>query len=105
MDCSTAWPPANSNGPTPRATEPSSSLPASLTGLITIAVLAAGGSDAITVMVNPQSTLAVTPTSLQFAATVGGTAAAQSIQITNSASGTLTWTATATSSANWLSVS
>src|ERR1017187_10309513 len=82
-------------------------LPASLTGLITIAVLAAGGSDAITVMVNPQSTLAVTPTSLQFAATVGGTAAAQSIQITNSASGTLTWTATASgaSSANWLSVS
>jgi uncharacterized protein (TIGR03437 family) len=83
-------------------------LPASLTGLVTIAVLAAGGSDAIAVMVNPQSTLAVEPTSLQFAATVGGTApAAQSIQITNSASGTLTWTATASAalSANWLSVS
>jgi uncharacterized protein (TIGR03437 family) len=83
-------------------------LPASLTGLVTIQVLAAGGSDAITVMVNPPATLAVTPTSLQFAATAGGTApAAQSIQITNSASGTLTWTATASvaSSAKWLSVS
>jgi uncharacterized protein (TIGR03437 family) len=80
-------------------------LPASLTGLITIAVLAAGGSDAITVMVNPQSTLAVTPASLQFASVSGGTAAAQPIQISNSAGGTLNWTATATSSANWLSVS
>jgi uncharacterized protein (TIGR03437 family) len=79
-------------------------LPASLTGLLTIEVLAAGGSDAITVMVNPQSVLAVAPASLQFAATVGGTApAAQSIQIANSASGTLNWTATA--SASWLSVS
>jgi uncharacterized protein (TIGR03437 family) len=89
-------------------------LPASLTGLVTIQVQAASslGSDAITVMVNPQSTLAVAPTSLQFAATVGGAApAAQSIQIANKASGTLTWTATASvkpsagSSANWLSVS
>ena len=82
-------------------------LPASLTGLVTIQVLAAGGSDAITVMVNSQSTLTVAPTSLQFAATVGGAAAAQSIQIANSASGTLAWTATssAASNANWLSVS
>lgn len=81
-------------------------LPASLTGLVTIEVLAAGGSDAIAVMVNPQATLAVEPISLQFAATAGGTApAAQSIQITDSASGTLTWTATAASSASWLSVS
>jgi uncharacterized protein (TIGR03437 family) len=85
-------------------------LPASLTGLVTIQVLAASslGSDAITVMVNPPSTLAVAPTSLQFAATAGGTApAAQSIQIANSASGTLTWTATASaaSSGKWLSVS
>jgi uncharacterized protein (TIGR03437 family) len=89
------------------ATSITANLPASLTGLVTIQVLAALGSDAITVMVNPQSTLAVAPASLQFAATVGGTAAAQSIQITNSASGTLAWTATASaaSSANWLSVS
>ena len=82
-------------------------LPASLTGLVAIQVLAAGGSDAIAVMVNPQSTLAVAPTSLQFTSAAGGAAPAQSIQITNSASGTLTWTATANaaSSANWLSVS
>jgi uncharacterized protein (TIGR03437 family) len=90
------------------STSITANLPASLTGLVTIQVLgaASAGSDAITVMVNPQSTLAVAPASLQFAATVGGTAAAQSIQITNSASGTLNWTATvATASASWLSVS
>ena len=82
-------------------------LPASLAGLVTIQVLAAPGSDAIAVMVNPPSTLAVAPTSLQFACVVGGTPAAQSIQITNSASGALNWTATAsvTASANWLTVS
>jgi len=83
-------------------------LPASLTGLVIIGVLAAGGSDAITVMVNPPATLAVTPASLQFAATAGGTApAAQSIQIANSAGGTLAWTAAASAASNteWLSVS
>jgi uncharacterized protein (TIGR03437 family) len=96
----TAW---NTNGNSITA-----NLPASLTGLVTIQVLAAGGSDAIAVMVNPPSTLAVAPTSLQFAATASGTApAAQSIQITNGASGTLNWTATATAATgtNWLSVS
>jgi uncharacterized protein (TIGR03437 family) len=85
-------------------------LPANLTGLVTIQVLGAGsvGSDAISVMVNPPSTIAATPANLQFAATVGGSApASQTIQISNSASGTLSWTATATTTAapTWLSVS
>jgi uncharacterized protein (TIGR03437 family) len=82
-------------------------IPTTMTGLVTIQVLAAQGQDAITVMVNPQSTLAVSPTTLQFTAPLGGTAPNQSIQITNSASGTLNWTATAavTSGAGWLSLS
>ncbi len=81
-------------------------LPASLTGLITIAVDALPGSDLIAIMAATPapSTIAVAPASLQFSYTAGGTApSAQSIQITNSGSGTLAWTATA--SASWLSVS
>jgi uncharacterized protein (TIGR03437 family) len=79
-------------------------LPASLTGLITIQVNAAAGTDVINVMATPQSTLTVAPTSLQFGYTTGGAAPpAQSIQITNSGSGTLTWSATASTS--WLTVS
>jgi hypothetical protein len=72
-------------------------LPAGLTGLIEIEVTAAGGAtDIIGVIAIPPSTLAVTPSSLQFAYTTGGSApAAQSIQITNSGSGTLAWSATA----------
>jgi uncharacterized protein (TIGR03437 family) len=81
-------------------------LPATLTGLITIAVEAITGTDTIAIIAaapNP-STIAAAPASLQFAYTTGGTApAAQSIQITNSGSGTLAWTATA--SASWFSVS
>ncbi len=80
------------------------SLPASLSGFVTIQVFAVGGEDAITVMVNPQSTLAVTPNALQFAWTAGTAApAAQSISIANSGSGTLSWTATA--SDPWLTLS
>jgi uncharacterized protein (TIGR03437 family) len=79
-------------------------LPASLTGLLTVQVYAASGTDAIAVMTISQSTLAVSPASLQFAYASGGRApAAQSIQIANSGSGTLTWTATASTS--WISVS
>jgi uncharacterized protein (TIGR03437 family) len=78
-------------------------LPASLTGLLNLQVVAAAGADTISVMVAPQAALAVSPTTLQFAYTVGGTApAAQSIQITNGGTGTLSWSATA--SAAWLSV-
>jgi uncharacterized protein (TIGR03437 family) len=81
-------------------------LPATLTGLITITVDALPGTDAMAIIAaapNP-STIAAAPASLQFAYTIGGAApSAQSIQITNSGSGTLAWTATA--SASWLSVS
>jgi uncharacterized protein (TIGR03437 family) len=77
-------------------------LPASLTGFVTIAVDAVAGVDAIGVMVVSQSTLAVTPASLSFAYTVGGTAPpAQSLQISNSGTGTLAWSAA--TSLTWLS--
>jgi uncharacterized protein (TIGR03437 family) len=79
-------------------------LPATLTGLITIQVLAATGSDAVAVMLIPQATLAASPASLQFAWTVGGTTpAAQSVQIANAGTGTLAWTAAA--SDTWITVS
>jgi uncharacterized protein (TIGR03437 family) len=81
-------------------------LPATLTGLLTITVEALSGSDAIAIMAAAPSpsTIAAAPANLQFAYMTGGTApAAQTIQITNSASGTLAWTAAA--SAAWLSVS
>lgn len=79
-------------------------LPANLSGLVTILVAAVSGSDAMTIMVNPQSSLAVTPSSLQFAYTVGGAAPdAQTVQIANGGTGTLAWSATA--SDTWLTVS
>jgi uncharacterized protein (TIGR03437 family) len=81
-------------------------LPATLTGLITIAVEALTGTDTIAIIAAAPSpsTIAAAPASLQFAYTTGGTApSAQSIQITNSGSGTLAWTAKA--SASWLTVS
>ena len=79
-------------------------LPASLTGLLAIQVNAVAGTDTIFVMTASPSTLAVTPAALQFAFTAGGAApAAQSIQITNSGTGTLSWTATG--SASWISLS
>jgi uncharacterized protein (TIGR03437 family) len=79
-------------------------LPATLTGLVTIQVFAASGSDTVAVMLIPQSKLAASPASLQFAWTVGGDApAAQSVQIANAGSGTLAWTAAA--SATWMTVS
>jgi uncharacterized protein (TIGR03437 family) len=81
-------------------------LPATLTGLVTIAVSALAGTDAIAILAatpNP-STIAASPASLQFSYLAGaGAPAAQSIQIANSGSGTLAWTATA--SASWLAVS
>ena len=47
----------------------SAALPASFTGLVTIEVKATPGTDAITIMASP---LAVSPSSLQFAYTLGG---------------------------------
>lgn len=82
-------------------------LPANLTGLVIIQVSATPGIDAIGVMVTTQATtqatLGVTPASLQFASAGGAAPAAQSIQVANSGSGTLSFNATA--SATWLSVS
>ena len=83
-------------------------LPAGLTGLVTIQVYAASGTDAIAVMAAAQATLAVAPGTLQFAYMTGDAApAAQSIQITNSGTGTLSWSATASTASGptWLSVS
>ncbi len=81
-------------------------LPSTLTGFLTITVNAATGSDSLAIMAatpNP-STIAASPAGLQFSYIAGGTApAAQSIQITDSGSGTLAWTATASDS--WVSVS
>jgi uncharacterized protein (TIGR03437 family) len=86
-------------------------LPASLTGLITITVVAAMGTDSVAIMAalpNP-SIIAGSPASLQFAYTTGGAAPpAQAIQITNSGAVTLAWTAsvsTGSTNAAWLSVS
>jgi uncharacterized protein (TIGR03437 family) len=72
-------------------------------GYVTIYVeLSSSAWDSINIMAAPASTIAVAPTSLQFAYTVGGTVpAAQSVQVTNSG-GTLTWSAI--TSAPWLSV-
>jgi uncharacterized protein (TIGR03437 family) len=80
-------------------------LPASMTGLITLQLSATPGTDAITIMAAaPGPGLAATPTTLQFAYTTGGTVpAAQTIQITNSGTGTLSWTASVNQT--WLSVS
>jgi uncharacterized protein (TIGR03437 family) len=79
-------------------------LPSTLTGLVTIKVLAVAGDDAIGVFVEAPSTIAVSPSSLQFTYTTGGTVpAAQSIQISNSGTGTLAWTAT--TSASWIAIS
>jgi uncharacterized protein (TIGR03437 family) len=81
-------------------------LPSTLTGFLTITVTAATGSDSLAIMAatpNP-STIAASPAGLLFNYVAGGTApSAQSIQITNSGSGTLAWTATASDA--WLSTS
>lgn len=82
-------------------------LPASLSGFVTITVMATTGNDSINIMVASPSpsvpALAVSPASLQFASTNGSTPSSQSIQIANSASGTLSWTASASDS--WLALS
>jgi len=80
-------------------------LPASLTGFSTIKVVAISGADSIGIMAEAATaTIAVDQASLAFAYTLGGAApAAQSIQITNSGTGTLSFAAKASDA--WLSVS
>ena len=82
-------------------------LSASFTGLVTIQVTAVPGTDAITIMAGAQTStpaLAATPASLSFAYTAGGAVpVAQSLQISNSGTGTLAWTAA--SDQSWLAVS
>ena len=86
-------------------TQITATLPSSLTGLLTIEVIAAPGTDAITIMAAvPGPAIATSASSLTFAYTAGGTIpASQSVQITNGGGGTLSWTATASDS--WLAVS
>jgi uncharacterized protein (TIGR03437 family) len=81
-------------------------LPASLTGLLTLKVVASTGTDTIGIMGAAPSTIAVVPASLEFAYTVGGTVPdAQPIQITNTGTGTSTLSWTAKASDSWLSLS
>ena len=82
-------------------------LPPDLTGLLTISVLSTTGNDSITALVQPGQTITASQTSLQYTAGLGGSnPAAQSIDITNTGTGTLAWTATATAdTGSWLSVS
>jgi uncharacterized protein (TIGR03437 family) len=83
------------------AAVPSVTLP----GFVTIYVeLSSSAWDSINIMAAaPASTIVLAPTSLRFSYTAGGTSpAAQSIQVTNNAGGTLNWSAT--TSASWLSV-
>jgi uncharacterized protein (TIGR03437 family) len=81
-------------------------LPASLTGMLTLQVVASTGNDTIGIMAAAPSTIGVIPASLQFAYTAGGTVpTAQPIQIANSGTGTTTLSWTATASDSWLSLS
>jgi uncharacterized protein (TIGR03437 family) len=88
-----------------KTTAIAAALPANLTGLIIITVFASTGTDSVAIMsaVSNPSVIAVSPATLAFNYTTGGSVpAAASVQITNSGSGTLAWTATA--SAAWLTV-
>ncbi len=79
-------------------------LPAGVTGLVTLKVVAIAGMDTIGIMVVGGPSIAATPGSLQFAYTLGGAAPApQAIQITNGGAGSLAWSATANTP--WLSLS
>ena len=84
----------------------SATLPSSLAGLVTLAVNASTGGDSIAIVAvaaNPP-TIAVSPGSLSFSYTAGGTVPpSKPVQITNGGGGTLNWTASTT--ASWLSLS
>lgn len=82
-------------------------LPATFNGFVELFVEAAAGSDEINIMAQAQAqappTISLSPTHLQFAYTVGGTApASQSVSVSNSGGGTFTWSATP--SASWLTL-
>jgi Domain of unknown function (DUF4082)/Concanavalin A-like lectin/glucanases superfamily/Fibronectin type III domain/Viral BACON domain/Bacterial Ig domain len=74
-----------------------------------ITVTAAGASGSpktipVTLTVDPPPALSVTPSSLSFSGTAGGSSpAAKTLSVSNSGAGTLNWTAS--ESASWLSVS
>jgi uncharacterized protein (TIGR03437 family) len=71
-------------------------LPANVTGLVTLRVSALAGVDTVGLILSGASTIALAPASLQFNYAAGGDSpAAQSVQIANSGTGTLAWTATA----------
>lgn len=86
-------------------------LPSSFSGLVTISVLTSAGVDAMNIMTVPasssgggQPTLSVTPTTLNFSYNYGASLpAAQTISISNSGSGTLSWTAS--DSDDWVALS
>ncbi len=83
-------------------------LPATFTGLVTITVVGAAGSDSMAIMASASTapSIVASPSSLQFAFTIGGAAPdSQSIQITDGGGGTLAWTAAASSDAPWLTAS
>ncbi|HEU0025243.1 MAG TPA: LamG-like jellyroll fold domain-containing protein, partial [Thermoleophilaceae bacterium] len=78
------------------------------TGTVTVTAAGASGSPktvAVTLAVNPASpVLAVAPSSLAFSGTQGGASpAAQTVNVTNTGGGTLSWTAS--DNQTWLSVS
>ena len=71
------------------------------TGTVTVTAAGATGSPktiAVTLTVNPATpVLAVTPASLSFAGTAGGASpAAQTVNVSNTGGGTLSWTARTT---------
>ena len=83
-------------------------LPTSLTGYQTLQVNGTAGVDSIgvrAVAAVSAPALSLNDTSLQFAYAVGGTVpAAQPFTISNSAAGTLTWTAAVSSTDTWLHI-
>ena len=91
-------------------------LPSMFNGIAEVVVQAASGSDSMTFMASPPPvppTITLSNTQLQFTYTMGGVSpAAQSVTVTNSGGGTLTWSAipnvpwlTVFSSSNGLTVS
>jgi uncharacterized protein (TIGR03437 family) len=83
------------------------SLPSTFNGIAEVVVQASAGSDSITFMVSPPPappTISLSSTQLQFTYTLGGASpAAQTVNVTNSGGGTLTWSAS--SNVPWLTVS
>lgn len=82
-------------------------LPSTFNGVAEVVVQAAAGSDAINFMASPPPappTISLGNTQLQFIYTMGGASpAAQTVNVTNSGGGTLTWSAV--SNVPWMMVS